>query len=286
MKTNRSSLISGLVLILLGIIFLLNYFIPNAWPVLIIGLSVVFLAAAFFLRSRGLVLPGLIILTLGVILLYQSTTNNWRSWFYLWPLIFVAVGLGMLVDYRRHSDRANSSLRSLSTRSPSGHYLRVALSFTVIGLAATAMLWVYRAQLTWPSIIYGLGGMFLLSALFSGVGPLAIPGSILGTLGILLAWQNLTGAWESWAYTWALLPASVGLGLFLAFLRSHTMRVIGLSMLGWSLVAFTLFGLIFAGNGAFSQLWPAALILAGLVILLQALFVTRRRGDKPSNFNQ
>ena len=272
MSNNRPSFIAGLVLILLGILFLLNYFIPTAWPVLIIAVGVVFVAAAALLGASGLFMPALITLTVGGILLYQTNTDDWRSWFFLWPLLFTAVGLGMLIDAQRHVEH-----RTLGSR-----YMRVSLAFVLLSVLGTVVLWAFRATITWPSIIWGIGALFLLTALFASVGPLAIPGTILGCLGLLLAWQNATGVWESWAYAWALIPASVGLGLFLGFLRKRVMRIIGLTMLGWSLVVFVLFGIFFAGDGQFTSLWPVALILAGLVILLQTMFVSRR-SDHPSS---
>jgi hypothetical protein len=267
MNANRGSLISGLALILLGVLFLLNHFIPSTWPVFLLGLGFFFLVISFSMRNSGLVISGPVNLTLGAVLLYQTTTNDWESWYYLWPLIFASVGAGML-------------LMPLADRSrpwPSPRYLRVSWAWLVLGLAAAGALWFWRGQLEWPVVPAGIGALFLLVALVSGVGPFAIPGSILGGIGLLLAWQNATGTWETWAYTWALIPGLVGLGLFLAFLRSRTMRIIGLTMLGWSLVVFTIFGVVFAGEGQFASFWPVALILAGIVVLAQTAF-TRRPG--------
>jgi hypothetical protein len=259
MNANRPSFLTGLGLMLLGILFLLNQFIPGTWPVFLVGLGFFFLVFSFAMRSSGLAISGPINLALGAILLYQTMTNDWASWYYLWPLIFASVGAGMLLmpltDRRRPW--------------PSSRYLRVSWAWLVLGLVAAGALWFWRGQLAWPSIPVGMGALFMLVALASGVGPFAIPGSILGGIGLLLAWQFATGSWESWAYTWALIPGFVGLGLFLAFLRSRTMRIIGLSMLGWSLVVFTIFGVIFAGEGQFARFWPIALILAGLVVLVQ-----------------
>ena len=42
---------------------------------------------------------------------------------------------------------------------------------------------------------------------------LAIPGCVVTTIGLILAIQNTFGLWQTWAYAWALIPASVGLGL-------------------------------------------------------------------------
>jgi hypothetical protein len=76
----------------------------------------------------------------------------------------------------------------------------------------------------WPLfvIVPGLGS--LLAAFSgrrgSGGGFLAVPGSIVTITGLLLAYQNVTGDWESWSYAWALVaPGGVGVGLVLAGAR-------------------------------------------------------------------
>ncbi len=50
----------------------------------------------------------------------------------------------------------------------------------------------------WPLIIVTVGGLFIVSA-FLGTPPLAIPGSIVAGIGMILYVQNLTGTWSSWA---------------------------------------------------------------------------------------
>ncbi len=55
--------------------------------------------------------------------------------------------------------------------------------------------------------------MFLGGKQVSG---LAIPGSIITGIGLLLLFQNLTSYWESWSYGWTLIIIFVGAGIYLA----------------------------------------------------------------------
>ena len=57
----------------------------------------------------------------------------------------------------------------------------------------------------WPLLIVLLGALFLLGA-FLGSPQLAIPGSVVTGIGIILYYQNITGNWASWAFVWALIP--------------------------------------------------------------------------------
>ena len=105
---NRSSIIGGLILIGVGVIFLLLQLFPNLaawldlsqhWPLLLIGLGVVFL----FVAVTGLpplAIPGTIITGIGTILYYQNLSGNWDSWAYIWALIPGFVGLGLIIMAR------------------------------------------------------------------------------------------------------------------------------------------------------------------------------------------
>jgi hypothetical protein len=69
----------------------------------------------------------------------------------------------------------------------------------------------------WPFIIIGLGLMFFVGMLAGGksVAGLAIPGSILTVIGLMMFAQNLTDRWESWSYGWTVILMSVGLGIYI-----------------------------------------------------------------------
>jgi hypothetical protein len=79
----------------------------------------------------------------------------------------------------------------------------------------------------WPLFVI-IPGLTLLVVGFVSLGTgAAIPGGILTMVGLVLAYQNSTGNWASWAYAWALVaPGGVGLGLFLQGLRERSTGLI------------------------------------------------------------
>jgi len=132
----------------------------------------------------------------------------------------------------------------------------------------------------WPFIIIGLGGVFLLWAILSATGGLAVPGSILAGIGGILYYQNLTGDWESWAYIWALIPGFVGIGIIISGIIDRNYKEAfsgGLIMLLISGMLFFAFGSAFGLPNEVTMYWPALLILLGIVALVRALFSGRRR---------
>lgn len=101
----RGSLVAGIILIGLGVLFFLFNVIPGfhigaLWPMIF-----VLLAAGFFIPPllwpqqrqglSGLFIPGSIMLMLGLIFFYNTFTNDWASWAYAWTLIPGGVGLGL-----------------------------------------------------------------------------------------------------------------------------------------------------------------------------------------------
>jgi len=114
-------------------------------------------------------------------------------------------------------------------------------------------------------------------------------GSIVAVTGIVLFVQNITGQWQSWAYSWALLfPGSIGLGRYLwgkrtgdvAVVRSaeQTLRVAFVLFL-----AFAVFFEVVLGIGGFRLgaagriVLPVLLIAAGV-----AIYVTSMSGGRGS----
>jgi len=64
----------------------------------------------------------------------------------------------------------------------------------------------------WPVFVIAPGVFLLLVGLAmrdeAGLG-MAIPGGMITSVGLLLALQNASGAWASWAYAWALVAPGV-----------------------------------------------------------------------------
>ena len=132
----------------------------------------------------------------------------------------------------------------------------------------------------WPFFIIGLGGVFLLWAIFSGTGGLAVPGSILTGIGGILYYQNLTGDWESWSFIWALIPAFVGVGIIIGGIIDHNYKEAfsgGLILLLISGILFFAFGQAFGLQPEITKYWPTLLIVLGLIALARALFSSKRR---------
>jgi hypothetical protein len=104
MKNSRYVL--GGLLILAGALFLIdNVFSFNLfsyfefWPLLILGLGLIF-EFSYFSRGRdaGLLVPGGILTTIGILFIFETATN-WRFSAHTWPVYELAVAIGLFQLY-------------------------------------------------------------------------------------------------------------------------------------------------------------------------------------------
>ncbi len=163
-------------------------------------------------------------------------------------------------------------------------YLGIVLVVTGGLFLADQMLDVQIMRYFWPLLVVLFGLTFYVGMLFAGKrgAGLAIPGSIITTIGLLLFIQNTFNLWVTWAYAWALLVSATGLGMLIMnfyLKRTGLRRVAGL-IIGIGLTLFVLFGLFFeiildiAGTNVESGLFlGGGLVMLGLfVIFSQPLF--------------
>jgi hypothetical protein len=108
----KASLLIGLTLILLGILFLAgnlllqsagNAFFPGlrAWPILVVGAGLLFCLPPFLFPRQpglsGLFIPGLPVLTTGILLFIASMTGNWSIWVTFWPLEVLSLAAAFIL---------------------------------------------------------------------------------------------------------------------------------------------------------------------------------------------
>jgi hypothetical protein len=143
------------------------------------------------------------------------------------------------------------------------------------------------AAVGWPVFVVAPGLVLLALGLFMPREPgqgLAVGGTIVASVGLLLAYQDATDHWSSWAYAWALIgPAAAGLGQAAwGVLHRHGAAVaegsrtlgVGLVMFGVGYAFFE--GLIGIGDGrgiarGAPDLVPFMLLAAGLLVIAGGL---------------
>src|SRR6266849_1864081 len=135
----------------------------------------------------------------------------------------------------------------------------------------------------WPLYVIIPGLTLLIVGFFSlGTGAL-VPGGIVTVTGLILAAQNATGDWASWAYAWTLVvPGGAGLGLFLQGLRVHDSKQmrLGRNLMFWSalmfMIGFVIFESIFNISGqdfgiVSRAALPVLLIIIGVTLLARSV---------------
>jgi hypothetical protein len=164
--SRRSGLAGGLILILVGGAFLAAQFVPglrswfgaeNSWPLIVVGVGILFLVLAVALRAPPLAVPGCIVGGIGCLLFYQNATGNWESWAYAWTLIPGFVGLGVVLAGLMEGQ----ARRALS----SGLWLMLIslVAFVVFG----SFLGLGRFSPYWPVLLI-LGGLLILGQTLFG----------------------------------------------------------------------------------------------------------------------
>jgi hypothetical protein len=164
---------------------------------------------------------------------------------------------------------------------------RLAFSLILIGLGAWYMAINLSPQVsafayghdTWPLQIIGLGAYLALIGLVCWSPGWFIPACIIAGTGGLLYYQNMSGDWSSWAYTWTLIPAFVATGLLLLGLFTWKRGpVIGA---GWtmfaSMVLFGIFGSTLGRLPVAGVMAPVAIILLGVMLLLTPILRRRKQ---------
>ena len=159
----------------------------------------------------------------------------------------------------------------------------VGLFYLIVQVAAIDL-----STFGWPLFII-IPGLTLLIVGFISLGTgAAIPGGILTMVGLVLAYQNSTGYWTSWAYAWALVaPGGVGLGLFLQGLRERNAGLIrqGRTLMLIAalifLVGFVFFESILNISGIndipiVKAALPALFILIGILLLARSIQNSRK----------
>ncbi len=126
---------------------------------------------------------------------------------------------------------------------------------------------------SWPWIVIGIGlVLFVLGAALGEPG-MAVPATIVGGIGGILAYQWYTGDWQSWSYIWTLIPGFVGLGIILMSLLGGDASVKdGSTLVFISFIMMAIFGSFFGAVGMAGKYWPVLLILLGVVLMVRTFF--------------
>ena len=145
--------------------------------------------------------------------------------------------------------------------------------FIVANLVPAFQSWM-NITMSWPLIIIAVGAGLLVLGLLVGAPEMAIPAVIVGGIGGILYYQNLSGNWGSWSYMWTLIPGLSGLGMLLGKLLGargeHTVRS-SLDTIGTSLVMFVIFGAFFGAFKMLGDYWPLLLVAAGVLLGIRSL---------------
>ncbi len=165
----------GAALVIVGILLfagqLLDVGIEDVgWPIIVVGIGAVILGVGLFVNlEQGMVIGGTVVTTVGLVLLYQNTTDHWQSWAYAWALVGPAAsGLGMLLWGVRTANGIEVRNGTWSLLGGLALFLVGYLFFEgVIGISGQRL-----ALPEWllPALVIAIGVVILGRAIFQGRG--------------------------------------------------------------------------------------------------------------------
>jgi peptidoglycan/LPS O-acetylase OafA/YrhL len=122
---NRGQLALGVILILLGAVFIASKQFPavSQWidlymqpPLNIVAVGGLILLIGLLIGAPGMAVPAAIVAGIGGILYYQTKTGDFQSWSYMWTLIPGFVGVGIILSglLSRNLQQARSGLNLMA----------------------------------------------------------------------------------------------------------------------------------------------------------------------------
>ena len=164
-RRRRSSLLGGVILVLIGAWFVAVQLVPGladwfqfevTWPLLIIAIGAILLVVGLVTAAPGFAVPACIVAGVGGILYFQATSGRWVTGSYAWGLMPSFVGLGVLL--------ANILDGKIGKGLSEGGVL------IIIGLVIFGALGAVFGELGWltpywPLLVVGLGLLMVLQGL-------------------------------------------------------------------------------------------------------------------------
>ncbi len=162
----RSNLVAGVLIILIGAAFLAAQIFPDSfafinlkenWPLLVIGVGVFLLLMGLLTSTPALAIPALNVGGIGGILYWQNATGNWESWAYIWTLIPGFVGLGVIIS----GLLAGQARKALHDGSRA-----ILVSLIMFAIFGSFLGGGQFSGMLWPILLIGAGLMILFGSLF------------------------------------------------------------------------------------------------------------------------
>ncbi|MGE5374469.1 MAG: hypothetical protein ACM3XO_05375 [Bacteroidota bacterium] len=128
--------------------------------------------------------------------------------------------------------------------------------------------------LLWPIALIGFGALFFIAMFAAGKSgaAFAIPGTIIGGIGLVILFQNITQHWTVMSYIWTLIIIFVGLGIYIMgwYGEDANQRRSGTRVMKIGAVLFIVFGTIFETlfSSLSNMVFPVLLILLGIYLVL------------------
>lgn len=149
----------------------------------------------------------------------------------------------------------------------------VMIAFGLLALAGQAFRNVNWGFL-WPFIVIAIGALFFVAMYAGGkqTAAFAIPGSIVGGIGLVLLFQNITHHWESMSYFWTLIIVFVGTGIYIMgwYSGDEGQKQSGMRVIKIGAILFIIFGAFFEMifSSLNNMIFPILLILLGAYLIL------------------
>jgi len=122
-RRNRTQLVLGVLLVLVGVFYFLAQQRPELWawtrlefqwPFYVIGAGALLLVIGLLTGAPSMAIPAALVAGIGCILYYQNRTEDWASWSFLWTLIPGFVGIGTMLTGLLGEDTRHNLSRGLN----------------------------------------------------------------------------------------------------------------------------------------------------------------------------
>jgi hypothetical protein len=164
-RRRRSSLVGGVILVLIGAWFVAVQLVPGlatwvqvevTWPLFIVAIGAILFVVGLVTAAPGLAVPACIVAGVGGILYFQAASGRWVTGSYAWGLMPSFVGLGILL--------ANMLDGKLGKGVREGGVLIIIglVVFGALGAAFGELGWLGPY---WPLLVVALGVLMVLQGL-------------------------------------------------------------------------------------------------------------------------